>query len=43
MAEEVVNLLPDAPLVVIPGGGHTLNYSKPLLKRQNHLLLIRRS
>ncbi|MDH6056059.1 alpha/beta fold hydrolase [Umezakia ovalisporum] len=29
-AEEVVNLLPDAPLLVIPGGGHTLNYSKPL-------------
>ncbi len=29
-AEEVVNLLPDARLVVIPGGGHTLNYSAPL-------------
>ncbi|MDM9382540.1 alpha/beta hydrolase [Chlorogloeopsis sp. ULAP01] len=28
--EEVVNLLPDARLVVIPSGGHTLNYSKPL-------------
>jgi 2-hydroxy-6-oxonona-2,4-dienedioate hydrolase len=29
-AEEVVNLLPDGRLVVIPGGGHTLNYSRPL-------------
>ena len=29
-AEEVVNLLPNARLVVIPGGGHTLNYSAPL-------------
>jgi pimeloyl-ACP methyl ester carboxylesterase len=29
-AEEVVNLLPDGKLVVIPGGGHTLNYSAPL-------------
>ncbi|TVP57762.1 MAG: alpha/beta hydrolase [Nodularia sp. (in: Bacteria)] len=29
-AEEVVHLLPNARLVVIPGGGHTLNYSRPL-------------
>lgn len=29
-AEEVVKLLPNARLVVIPGGGHTLNYSAPL-------------
>ncbi|WP_026734063.1 alpha/beta fold hydrolase [Fischerella sp. PCC 9605] len=29
-AEEVVNLLPDARLAVIPGGAHTLNYSAPL-------------
>lgn len=29
-AEEVVDLLPDGKLVVIPGGGHTLNYSAPL-------------
>jgi pimeloyl-ACP methyl ester carboxylesterase len=39
-AEEVVNLLPDARLVVIPGGGHTLNYSKPLeLARVTHAFL----
>ncbi|WP_446377124.1 alpha/beta fold hydrolase [Coleofasciculus sp. E2-BRE-01] len=29
-AEEVVELLPQAQLAVIPGGGHTLNYSAPL-------------
>lgn len=29
-AEEVVNLLPNGQLVVIPGGGHTVNYSMPL-------------
>jgi 2-hydroxy-6-oxonona-2,4-dienedioate hydrolase len=29
-AEEVVHLLPNARLAVIPGGGHTLNYSRPL-------------
>ncbi|HEY9747576.1 MAG TPA: alpha/beta hydrolase [Allocoleopsis sp.] len=29
-AEEVVNLLPNGKLAVIPGGGHTLNYSAPL-------------
>jgi 2-hydroxy-6-oxonona-2,4-dienedioate hydrolase len=29
-AEEVVHLLPNAQLAVIPGGGHTLNYSRPL-------------
>lgn len=29
-AEEVVRLLPDARLVVIPGAGHTMNYSQPL-------------
>lgn len=28
-AEEVVSLLPRGQLAVIPGGGHTLNYSKP--------------
>jgi len=29
-AEEVVELLPQGQLAVIPGGGHTLNYSAPL-------------
>lgn len=29
-AEEVVELLPKGNLAVIPGGGHTLNYSAPL-------------
>lgn len=29
-AEEVVSLLPNGKLAVIPGGGHTLNYSAPL-------------
>ncbi|YAF94088.1 MAG: alpha/beta fold hydrolase [Nodularia sp. CChRGM 3473] len=39
-AEEVVNLLPDARLAVIPGGGHTLNYSRPLeLARVTHAFI----
>lgn len=29
-AEEVVEMLPNGKLNVIPGGGHTLNYSKPV-------------
>jgi pimeloyl-ACP methyl ester carboxylesterase len=29
-AQEVVERLPNAKLVVIPGGGHTLNYTMPL-------------
>ncbi|MCA1991296.1 MAG: alpha/beta hydrolase, partial [Coleofasciculus sp. S288] len=29
-AEEVVSLLPKGQLAVIPGKGHTLNYSAPL-------------
>jgi len=29
-AEEVVNLLPNGKLVVIPGAAHTINYSAPL-------------
>lgn len=29
-AEEVVNLLPNGKLIVIPGAGHALNYSAPL-------------
>lgn len=29
-AEEVVKLLPDGQLAVVPGAGHTMNYSQPL-------------
>lgn len=29
-AQEVVEMLPNGKLKVIPGGGHTLNYSKPV-------------
>lgn len=29
-AEEVVKMLPNGKLIVIPSGGHTLNYSKPV-------------
>ncbi|HEY9844977.1 MAG TPA: alpha/beta hydrolase [Candidatus Caenarcaniphilales bacterium] len=29
-AEEVVDLLPEAQLIIIPGAGHAMNYSAPL-------------